>query len=146
MLHEAKVISPDTHCAFCSPCEFPSPQPIPLPNSETGQNSTTSIPKKITQPPEFPQTNPNDPEPCISPCPLGEICIQMCKPIDDVETSVSESSSSNEGQGQQNEPTFNSDESLENTVSTNEIEDSPNVNNEESQDTSVVRESSESTT
>ena len=78
------------------PCEFPSSPPPNLPDSQPN-NSSNSIPiaKNITQ---IPETPPNDPEPCVSPCPPGEICIQMCKPIGDVETPVTESTTSGEQQ------------------------------------------------
>jgi hypothetical protein len=127
-----------------TPCEYPSPQPMP---PESNNNTdTTSIPRNVTQVPDFPQTGPNNAEPCISPCPPGEICIQMCKPIGEVGTSNSESDSlAEETQGpQQNESTFNSDVSSENQDGTNEIEEETNANNnnnDESQDTSESTES-----
>lgn len=129
-----------------TPCEYPSPQPMP-PESN---NNNTSIPKNVTQLPDLPQPDPNNPDPCISPCPPGEICIQMCKPIGDVETSVLESGSSlGAGQGQQNGSTPNSDDSSDNQALTNEIEEKTNANNnnnDESSDTSDATKSSETIT
>jgi hypothetical protein len=111
-----------------TPCEFPSPKPIP-PISDNNSTLPQPTPTNNTQSPEVPQ---NNPEPCISPCPPGEVCIQMCKPVGQLETSITESDSPSERQeGQQNEPTLILDESSENTGSTNEGQDSTNANNED---------------
>jgi hypothetical protein len=56
----------------------------------------------------------------------------MCKPVGQLETSITESDSPSERQeGQQNEPTLILDESSENTGSTNEGQGSTNANNED---------------
>ena len=56
----------------------------------------------------------------------------MCKPVGQLEASITESDSPSERQeGQQNESTLILDESSENTGSTNEGQDSTNTNNED---------------
>jgi hypothetical protein len=112
------------------PCEFPSsPQPS-LPDSQPDNNKSIPVPKNLTQLPEIP---PNDPEPCISPCPPGEICIQMCKPIGELETSVTESdSSSPQEQPQEGSSAANSNEPSDNgAVTTEESQQSTTTANDE---------------
>src|SRR5688572_7086538 len=112
------------------PCEFPpSPQPN-LPDSQPDNNKRIPVPKNLTQ---LPETPPNDPQPCISPCPPGEICIQMCKPIGELETSVTESdSSSPQEQPQGGSSTANSNEPSDNgAVTTEESQQSTITANDE---------------
>ncbi len=131
-----------------TPCEFPSPQPMP-PESIPDKNNSESIPENVTQIPDNSQNDPNNPEPCISPCPPGEICIQMCKPIGQLETSVTESELSGkqehqQQQQQQTDSSINSDKSLGNTLSMGDEKESSNANNEDSRPTSDTTESTSS--
>ncbi len=120
-----------------TPCEFPSPQPTP-PESIPDKNNSGPIPENVTQVPSNSQNDPTNPEPCISPCPPGEICIQMCKPIGEVETSITEPEPSRDQEQQQTDSSFTSDESLGNTLSMDENEGSNNANNEDSQPTTDI--------
>lgn len=116
-----------------TPCEFPSPQPMP-PESIPDKNNSESIPENVTQiPTDNPQNDPNNPEPCISPCPPGEICIQMCKPLGQLETSVTEPEPSGEPKQQQTDSSIDSDKSLGDMLSMGKEEESTNANNEDSQ-------------
>jgi hypothetical protein len=91
-----------------TPCEFPSPQPMP-PISDNNNTLPPSTPTNNTRSPKSPQT---DPRPCISSCPPGVICIQMCKPVGQLEDSITESDSpSEEQEGQHNQSTLILDES-----------------------------------
>ncbi len=112
------------------PCEFHSSPQSSLPDSQPDNNKSLPVPNNLTQLPEIP---PNDHQPCISPCPPGEICIQMCKPIGELETSVTESdSSSPQEQPQEGSSAANSDEpSDKGAVTTEESQQSTTTANDE---------------
>ncbi len=68
----------DTTQCVAIPCELPISQPLP---AEQNTTNTIVMPRDETQLSDELQSNDSQTEPCISPCPPGEVCIQMCQPI-----------------------------------------------------------------
>ena len=66
-----------TQCV-ATPCELPISQPLP---AEQNTTNTIIMPTDETHLSSELQNNYSQTEPCISPCPPGELCIQMCQPI-----------------------------------------------------------------
>jgi hypothetical protein len=77
----------------------------------------------------------NQTEPCISPCPPGQICIQMCKPIGQPETLTTtpepspSSTATNTGEEQEQQLTLAP--SLDKTTTNTEEQEQPPVPNDE---------------
>ncbi len=69
----------DTIQCVTTPCELATTtQPLP---AEQNTTNTIVMPKDETQlSSELQNNNDGQTEPCISPCPPGEVCIQMCQP------------------------------------------------------------------
>lgn len=69
----------DTIQCVTTPCELPTTtQPLQV---EKNTINTTVMPRDETPlSSEFQNNNDGQTEPCISPCPPGELCIQMCQP------------------------------------------------------------------
>ncbi len=68
----------DTIQCVAIPCELHISQPLP---AEQNTTNTIVMPTDETQLSDELQSNDSQTEPCISPCPPGEVCIQMCQPI-----------------------------------------------------------------
>jgi hypothetical protein len=67
-----------------TPCKYPTSQAMP---PEPEIDKTVALPASNgTKPAATVDGGKNGTEPCISPCPPGQICIQMCRPIGQPET------------------------------------------------------------
>jgi len=68
-------------------------------SSEQNIANTVATTKKETKLPDESQNNNNSQaEPWISPCPSGEICVQICQPIGQQDAATTESKSLSEPQ------------------------------------------------
>lgn len=120
--------SSDTIQCITTPCEIPTAtEPVPpkyFNNTIKGPKNATTIDDKIKD------WDKN--EPCISPCPPGEICIQMCKPIGQPDIPNSDRTPLNE-QGETIDSTYNSKEttSPDSHISQNEWQSSEIIQEEE---------------
>jgi hypothetical protein len=110
-----------------TPCKYPTSQAMP---PEPEIDKTVTLPSSNgTKPAVTVDGGNNQTEPCISPCPPGQICIQMCKPIGQPETITTDPSSAipmNEEQGQQT-----LSQSPEDTMATEEAQQPPNSSDNE---------------
>ena len=84
-----KLTGNESHTIQCitTPCEYPTSQVMP---PEPEIDKTIALPAhngtKLVNSDESSNSNSSQTEPCISPCPPGQVCIQMCKPIGQPET------------------------------------------------------------
>jgi hypothetical protein len=82
-----------------NPCDHPSSQPLPTPPKSDSNNDTVTGPRNGIELPSEEQNSSNQIEPCLSPCPPeAEMCIQMCKPIDQQGTTNQEIESQSDPQ------------------------------------------------
>jgi hypothetical protein len=86
----SKLTGNDSHTIQCitTPCKYPTSQAMP---PEPEIDKTVALPAPNGTKPVNPgesSNNDSQTEPCISPCPPGQVCIQICKPIGQPETKI----------------------------------------------------------
>ena len=85
----SKLTGNESHTIQCitTPCKYPTSQAIP-PEPKIDKTIVLPAPNgtRPVNPDESSNSNSSQTEPCISPCPPGQVCIQMCKPIGQPET------------------------------------------------------------
>ena len=121
-----------------TPCDYPTPQPLPMPPDSYSNNDTVTAFRNGIESPTEVQNSSNQIEPCLSPCPPGaEMCIQMCKLPGQQDTTNEEIESQS---GPQQEAILSSvpDKSLSGATTSEQptIEDEAETTNSESIDSS----------
>jgi hypothetical protein len=121
-----------------TPCDYPTPQPLPMSPDSDSNNDTVTAPKNGIESPTEVQNSSNQIEPCLSPCPPGaEMCIQMCK-LPGQQGTTNEEIESQSGSQQEDILSSVPDKSLSGTTTSEQptIEDEAETTNSESIDSS----------
>jgi hypothetical protein len=126
-----------------TPCKYPTSQAMP---PEPEIDKTVALPASNgTKPAATVDGGNNGTEPCISPCPPGQICIQMCRPIGQPETLTTTPPPSPVNTGDEGEKRLSPTPSPEQTTTKNEEQEqlqSPlqdDEDTEEGKDTTVTQ-------